>query len=156
MAKRKEKKKMTSNDVQSTTSTIKERPTRINPTNYRGWFQVLRKGLQFLLHIWLPQVISFPWYLISKRFAQGSLRNAPNINSRMEDLFNINIYIFFILINKYNNQHTKKEKDRCTVSNKVHVYVQINNVNYPPPFLYKTGIFCVFDQLFVHVLLQSS
>jgi hypothetical protein len=69
---------------------------------------------------------------------------------------NINIHIFFILINKYNNQHTKKEKDRCIVSNEVHVYVQINKVNYPPPLLCITGIFCVFDQLFVNVLLQSS
>ena len=73
----------------------------------------------------------------------------------MGDLFNINIDIFFILINKYNNQHTKNEKDRCTVSNEVHMHVQINNVNYPPPFLYKTGIFCVFDQRFVNVVLNS-
>lgn len=74
----------------------------------------------------------------------------------MGDLFNINIHIFFILINKYNNQHTKNEKDRCTVSNEAHVHVQIHNVNYQPPLLYKTGIFCVFDRIFVNVLLQSS
>ena len=34
----------------------------------------------------------------------------------MEDLFNKNIYIFFILINKYSNQHTKLGYSVCLIN----------------------------------------
>ena len=60
-----------------------------------------------------------------------------------QNCFHLNIYIFFILINKYKNQHTKNEKNRCTVSNKVHVYVQINNVDYTSILVHNWDILCV-------------
>ena len=69
--------KSTNNDLQNTTDKLKIYNT--NPTNNRGWTQVLRKVYQFLIHLWHP-----------KEFIKNSYQN--QLNNKLSSTKNGNVH----------------------------------------------------------------